>query len=476
MRAGEDRRDQLLQSALILSADLSLGVVLERIIELAVKLTGARYGALGVIGPDGRLGDFITTGITPEERQAIGPLPVGKGILGVLIREARPLRLRRIADDPRHVGFPAHHPPMASFLGAPVKARGKVFGNIYLTEKQGAAEFDAEDEAALLVLAAQAGVAIENARLYEETRRRGQWLDAVREINSAILSGAEIEAVLQTVARRARELVDAATATIVTPAAESGHNSLTITVADGEHATELLGLSVPMQGSVSGDVIQSGQATVIADASKSDRTYQPMIAIGNMGPMVLVPLVVRGRPFGTLVVANGVGGNAFDEEATRLVETFADQASVALEYGRTQRELNRLTVLDERERIGRELHDGVIQSLFSVGMGLQATATRSGDPEVESRIEAAVAEIDRAIRDLRNYIFGLRPGRSPARASPEGPGWRVRGKERRHHRDRHRWHGRRGARPASRRRGSADARGAVQRGQTRSSVDLPGQP
>jgi signal transduction histidine kinase len=135
-----------------------------------------------------------------------------------------------------------------------------------------------------------------------------------------------------------------------------------------------------------------------------------MIALGNMGPMVLVPLVLRGRPFGTLTVANPVGGTVFDDEAIRLVETFADQASVALEYGRAQGELNRLSVLDERERIGRELHDGVIQSLFSVGMGLQATANRSRDPEVESRVEAAVGEIDRAIRDLRNYIFGLRPG------------------------------------------------------------------
>jgi len=410
MRAGNDRRDQLLESALILSSDLSLPVVLQRIIELAVKLTDARYGALGVVGSDGRLRDFITAGISPEERQAIGPLPVGEGILGVLIREARPLRLRRIGDDPRHVGFPLHHPPMESFLGAPVKARGKVFGNIYLTEKQGAVEFDAEDEAALLVLANQAGVAIENARLYEETRRRGQWLEAVREISSAILAGAEINGVLETIARRARELVDAATATIVSPAADGGRDSLTITVADGAHAGELLGLSVPMQGSVSGDVINSGQSTALADASKDDRTYQPMIAIGNMGPMVLVPLVVRGRPFGTLAVANAVGGAPFDKEAIRLVETFADQASVALEYGRAQRELNRLSVLDERERIGRELHDGVIQSLFSVGMGLQATATRSGDPEVESRIESAVGEIDRAIRDLRNYIFGLRPG------------------------------------------------------------------
>ena len=172
----KDRKDQLLESALVLASDLSLDVVLQRIIELAVKLTDARYGALGVVGADGRLLDFITTGITPEDRQAIGPLPVGEGILGVLIRDAKPLRLRVIADDPRHVGFPPNHPPMQSFLGAPVRGRGKVFGNIYLTEKQGAREFDAEDEAAVVVLATHAGVAIENARLYEETRRRGQWL------------------------------------------------------------------------------------------------------------------------------------------------------------------------------------------------------------------------------------------------------------------------------------------------------------
>ncbi len=407
---GKDRKDQLLESALILSSDLSLPVVLQRIIELAASLTHARYGALGVVGPDGRLTDFITTGITPEERRAIGPPPVGEGILGVLIRDAKPLRLRRIDDDPRHVGFPPNHPPMQSFLGAPVQARGKTFGNIYLTEKQGAQEFDAEDEAALLVLATQAGVAIENARLYEEARRRGRWLEAVREISSAIMAGADSDGVLQTIARRARDLVDAATATIITPAQGGGNESLTIKVADGDHAAELVGLQVPAQGSVSGDVIRSGQRVVLADASRSDRPYPPMIALGNMGPLLLVPLVVRGRPFGTLTVANPIGAAAFDEEAIRLVETFADQASVALEYGRAQRELSRLSVLDERERIGRELHDGVIQALFSVGMGLQATAARSGDPEVESRVEAAVGEIDRAIRDLRNYIFGLRPG------------------------------------------------------------------
>jgi len=166
MKTGTDWNDQLLESVLVLASDLSIQGVLQRIIELAVKLTDARYGALGVVGSDGRLLDFITSGITAEERQAIGPLPVGKGILGVLIKEAKPLRLSRISNDPRHVGFPPNHPPMKSFLGAPIKARGKVFGNIYLTEKQGAPEFDAEDEAAVVVLATHAGVAIENARLY----------------------------------------------------------------------------------------------------------------------------------------------------------------------------------------------------------------------------------------------------------------------------------------------------------------------
>ena len=410
MTSGKDRKDQLLESALVLSSDLPLPLVLQRIIELAASLTGAHYGALGVLGSDGGIRDFVTTGITQEQRHAIGPLPVGDGILGVLIRDARPLRLRRIADDPRSVGFPPNHPPMESFLGAPVKARGKVFGNIYLTEKQGALEFDADDQAALEALATQAGIVIENARLYEDAQRREQWLDAVREISSAILAGANADGVLQTIARSARELMDASMATIVTPDASGSDESLTIKVADGAHATELVGLPVPRHGSVSGDVISSGRPSVLSDASTDSRTYQPMVALGEMGPMVLVPLVLRGQPFGTLAVANAVGGRPFDEEAVRLMETFADQASVALEFGRAQREINRLTVLDDRERIGRELHDGVIQSLFSVGMGLQATAKRSGDPGVESRLEAAVGEIDRAIRDLRNYIFGLRPG------------------------------------------------------------------
>jgi signal transduction histidine kinase len=409
--SGKDRRDQLLELGLALAADLSLPTVLQRIIELAVELTGARYGALGVLGPNGRIRQFITVGITPEERRAIGPLPVGEGILGALIHDAKPLRLRRIVEDKRSIGFPPNHPAMSSFLGAPVVARGKVFGNIYLTEKQGAPEFDADDEAALVVLAAQAGVAIENIDLYEEGRRRERWLEAVREIGSAILDGQELKAVLKMVARDARALAGAATSTIVVPSLDNdGHSGLKIAVADGDYADELSGLLVPMQGSMSGDVMRTQNATVLADASTDPRTYQPMVRLGHMGPMVLVPLIVQGRAIGTLAVANPIGGAVFEEQEVRLVETFANQASVALEYTRAQRELQRLAVLDDRERIARELHDGVIQSLFAVGMGLQAVAQRSGDREIESRVESAVSDIDRAIRDLRNYIFGLRPG------------------------------------------------------------------
>ena len=409
--SGRDRRDQLLELGLALAADLSLPTVLQRVIDLAVELTGARYGALGVLGPNRRIRQFITVGITDDQRRAIGPLPVGKGILGALIQDARPLRLRRITDDPRSIGFPDDHPPMASFLGAPIVARGKVFGNIYLTEKQGAAEFDADDEAALIVLAAQAGVAIENIDLYEEARRRERWLEAVREIGSAILSGQGAEAVLTTVARDARELAGAATSTIVVPRLDDGEEStLMVAIADGAYAGELRGLEVPMEGSVSGDVMRTRQATVLADASTDPRTYQPMVSLGHMGPMVLVPLIVQGRAIGTLAVANPVGGPTFEEQEVRIIETFANQASVALEYARAQRELQRLAVLDDRERIARELHDGVIQSLFAVGMGLQAVAQRSGNREIETRVESAVSEIDRAIRDLRNYIFGLRPG------------------------------------------------------------------
>jgi signal transduction histidine kinase len=405
MERGRARDERLLEAGLILSSELSLPSILQRIVELAAELTGARYGALGVLGRDGVITAFITTGVSAAERAAIGHIPVGRGILGVLIDDARPLRLAEIASDPRSVGFPPNHPPMRSFLGAPVTARGQVFGNIYLTEKQSAAEFDDDDQHALVVLAAQAGVAIENARLYEEASDRARRLEALRAVAAAILSGGQAEAVLGLVARYARELADADVGAIAVP---TDDEDLVVQAADGEAAERLRGRRVPVEGSMAGEVLRSGKVVVLADAD--DRGDQSLIGLGGVGPALFVPLQGEGRAFGTLAVANARGGPPFREADVQLLETFAEQAAVALEHARLRRELDRLLVLEDRERIAKELHDGAIQALFAVGLGLQGTAMLARDPQLAGRIEGAVEELDRVIRDLRNYIFGLRPG------------------------------------------------------------------
>jgi two-component system, NarL family, sensor histidine kinase DevS len=400
------RYERLLETGLALAAELSLPAALQRIVDLAAALTGARYGALGVLGRDGYISEFVTTGVTAEERTAIGHIPVGRGILGVLIEDATPLRLHDIAQDPRSVGFPPNHPPMRSFLGAPVTARGRVYGNLYLTEKRGGADFDAEDERALVLLAAQAGVAIENAQLYEAAQDRAQRLEAIRAITTAILAGTKTEGLLALVVRHARELAGADLATLALP---SGAGQLEVAAADGLLAEELLGTVFPAQGSVTGEVMRTGKPMVLADASADERVIQPIVRAG-VGPAVFIPLAVRGNILGTLTVANAKGGPLLREAAIPLLELFAEQAAVAIEYGRLQRELRRLALLEDRERIAKELHDGAIQALFAVGMGLQGAAALAGSEELRGRLQDAVEEVDRVIRDLRNYIFGLRPG------------------------------------------------------------------
>jgi signal transduction histidine kinase len=404
----KDHRDLLLEAGLALSSERSLAAILQRIVELATQLTGARYGAIGVLGPNGGISQFVYTGITPEQHAAIGHLPVGKGVLGALIEDARPLRLRDLHSDPRSTGFPPNHPPMRSFLGAPVTARGQVFGNIYLTEKQGAAEFDADDEHALVILAAQAGVAVENARLYEELGVRVQRLDALHAIGTAIVQGDEPDAVVGLVARHARALLQADLASIAIPSRD--HRQLTVLAADGAEAESMIGEVFPLEGSVSGDAITSGRLVALMDAAVDDRVAQPIVRSGVFGPALFLPLAARGEPFGTLLLARRRGGLPFEDGEVRLAELFAGQAAVVLEQARLQREVHRLETLEDRERIARELHDGTVQALFAVGLGLQGTVSLVGEPEAVRRIQSAVEELDRVIRDLRNYIFGLEPG------------------------------------------------------------------
>jgi signal transduction histidine kinase len=406
MASIHDRYERLLEAGLVVAADLSLPATLQRIVELAAGLTGARYGALGVLGRDGVITDFITTGVTAEERAAIGHLPVGRGILGVLIHDARPLRLHDIAEDPRSVGLPPHHPPMRSFLGVPVKTGGRVYGNLYLTEKQGGEDFDADDERALTLLAAQAGAAIEAAKLFEEANDRAQRLEAIRAITTAILAGTDTGELLGLIVGHARALAGTDLATLALPVDE---DRLAVEAADGLLAGELRGTVFPAEGSVTGEVIRTGKAVVLADAGTDPRSAQPIVT-ADAGPAVFIPLAVRGRTLGTLTVANRRGGPLLRETEVQLVETFAEQAAVALEYARLQGELQRLAVLEDRERIAKELHDGAIQALFAVGMSLQGSALLAPDDDLRGRLQSAVEELDRVIRDLRNYIFGLRPG------------------------------------------------------------------
>ena len=408
MRRPTDRKDVLLEAGLTLASELSLPIVLQRIVDLAAQVTDARYGALGVIGEGGELVEFITTGISARQRHAIGSLPRGRGILGLLIKQPKPIRITNIADHSKSVGFPANHPPMRSFLGAPVQAMGKVFGNIYLAEKRSASKFSQEDEDSVVILATQAGVAIANATLYAETRRRERWLDALRDITTEILAGSDADSLLAGIAEHARELAGADSAAILTSSSTPGQ--LVVAAAAGAQATQVRGQSVPASGSISGAVVESGRPLVTADASADRGAYQPIIRLGRVGPAIFVPLRTQGRATGTLVVANVKGGHQFDRETIRLVETFADQASVAMEYVRAQADVRRVGLMEERERIAKELHDGIIQSLFAVGMNLQGTALMSGSPETAARVERAVGELDNVIRDLRNYIFGLRPG------------------------------------------------------------------
>jgi signal transduction histidine kinase len=408
MASDRDRKDILLEAGLTLASELSLPIVLQRIIDLATQVTDARYGALGVIGEGGELVEFITTGISAKQRKAIGPLPRGRGVLGLLIKHPEPIRITNIADHPKSVGFPAHHPPMHSFLGAPVQAMGKTYGNIYLAEKRIATKFSQEDEESVIILATQAGAAIANASLYEQSRQRERSLAALRDITSDILAGTNADSLLAGIAEHARDLAGADSATILTSTPMPGQ--LVVAAAVGAHSARVQGQAVPTAKSISGEVMESGRPLVSEDALAHSRAYQPILRLGRVGPAIFVPLRVRGRATGTLMVANLRGGPRFDQETLKVVETFADQASVAMEYARAQAELRKVGLMEERERIAKELHDGVIQALFAVGMGLQGTALMTSSPDQAGRIEGAVEELDKVIRDLRNYIFGLRPG------------------------------------------------------------------
>ncbi|HUW15667.1 MAG TPA: GAF domain-containing protein [Actinomycetes bacterium] len=409
----EDTRDAgnrlqgLLEAVVAIAAGLELEYTLRRIVQAAADLVGARYGALGVLAPTGGIAEFITVGMDPDQVERIGENPRGRGILGLLVEHPTPLRLEDLTQHPQASGFPPHHPPMHSFLGVPIRVRGEVFGNLYLTERRQGGRFSHEDEQVVVALAAAAGVAIENARLYQEAQMRASWLRASTDIVTAVLKGAAPHAVLDLVAASAREVAGADLSTIALP---TDDNRLVVEHASGEDASDFVGRTVP--GGFAGvDVMRNQQSIVVADVAEGE-SVQSLYA-GAYGPAMFVPLITNERTLGTLVLANHRGGRTFTPEEFVMAEAFAGQAALALVLAEARREQERLAVLEDRDRIGRDLHDLVIQRLFATGMVLQGASRQSGpDSDVTARIERAVGELDATILEVRSTIFALHDGRS----------------------------------------------------------------
>ncbi|TXS68067.1 GAF domain-containing protein [Streptomyces sp. sk2.1] len=372
--------------------------------------------ALPFFGDGQKLLEFLPVGISEQLAAEIGQTPCGRGILGELIHRPEPLRLTDLSSHPRSFGFPPHHPPMRTFLGVPVRVRDEVFGNLYLTEKRGGAGFDADDEAVLTTLSIAAGVAIDNARMYDESRRRERRLEALGEITRTLLSGTDADEVLHLIAERAMEVAGADRAAILLPSppsagsADAADARLTVAVAHGKDAGRVTGLSVPARGSLAGLAARTGTPVHCADVRTDPRAHP--FGDGTeegLGPVVTVPLRVDTGASGALRLGRPVDRPPFDDTEIALVSGFADQAAIALELARRRAESEELAVMHDRDRIARDLHDLAIQRLFATGMTLQSTTRAIADrPDAAERVSRAVDDLDTTIRIIRSTIFDLR--------------------------------------------------------------------
>jgi signal transduction histidine kinase len=407
-----DRLRALVRAGITLSSERSLDELLNRLVETAATLTGARYAALGVLDSSGgQLERFITTGIDEERVKEIGDLPRGRGILGVLIHDATPLRLHDLGDDPRSVGFPANHPPMRSFLGVPVMLRGVAYGNLYLTEKNGGTDFDLEDEELLGLLASQAAVAIENARLYEATRRWSGHLEALNEIGTALAEEIELPRLLDLITRRLRQLIDARLVAIALPRAD---RSLIIEAADGEGADDIRGAQLERTGSKSGRVLERRRGERVDSLLDDPEVDYSIAAPLSARTGLYVPLIVRDQAIGVIVAHDKAGGDPrFSNDDLRLTESFATRAAVAVAQshrvaGDALRRVVEAQEL-ERRRLARELHDQTGQELTGILLGLKAVE-EALDPEALARAIAAVREqVVETLHDVRRLAVELRP-------------------------------------------------------------------
>ena len=398
------RVQDLLDAFLSVSAGLDLDTTLRQIIEAAAHLVDARYGALGVLRPEGGLGAFITVGIDDEQRALMGHLPEGKGVLGQLITDPHPLCIADLGSHPASVGFPPGHPPMRTFLGVPITVRGKVFGNLYMTEKHGGGQFTAEDEAVLVALAGAAGIAIDNARLYEEGETRRRWLAAVGDVRSALLGGMSPDEALQLVVHRVAELTDA-DGTWLLKGPDAADGSYQVQAQTGEGLLDITrGRVDPADAPALAAVVSAGTVAAVDMAGIPYRGPNGHLA---WGPTIGVPLRSTDTQAAVVIAARRGGRPVFDPAVGPLITEFADQVALALDMAERQQVARRLDVYADRDRIARDLHDHVIQRLFAAGLSLQAAATRVRDDAVQQRLRQVVDQLDETVRDIRTTIFDL---------------------------------------------------------------------
>lgn len=399
---------QLLQAVMAVSAGLDLQKTLQRIAQAGVDLTFAKYAALGVLSPEGRVIDFVTIGIDEETKAAIGPLPHGRGVLGHLISSPHPMRMEDLTTHPTSVGFPAHHPPMKSFLGVPIRVRGEVFGNLYLTEKSDG-QFTEKDEETIVALAAAAGIAIENSRLFETTKQKERWQRAITHIDAAVLSGADPGDVMKEIALQARTLADADVAVVALPDRT------------GELVVEIIDIRPEASGDpvIARDRIRSWESAALPSASPTAQAFvsghlvegEGIGPIGpqlDMGPSISFPVRSPEKVLGALTLIRVEGSSGFSSAEREFAFGFATQAAVTLMLAEARNERERLLVFEDRDRIARDLHDLIIQRLFATGMSLQG-AIRSPEitPALSERISRAVDDLDVVVKEIRQTIFAL---------------------------------------------------------------------
>ncbi|HEX4687343.1 MAG TPA: GAF domain-containing protein [Nocardioides sp.] len=401
----EDRLRALLEANRTIVADLDLALVLRRIVETATQLVGADYGALLVLGGDGLLEEFIHVGMSDASVQAIGRLPEGRGLLGLVIDKQQVIRVDDVGSHEGSVGFPDGHPAMRAFIGVPVRVRDEAYGNLYLTRRD-PRPFAAGDEELVQALATTAGIAIENARTFEEARLRQQWLTASTEVTRRVLAGDE--RALRLIAHSVHSLADADLTTVVVPA----DTELRVAVAVGAEAAGIEDARYPASGTLSEHVLRTGRPVRLADAEDTASVDGRTIYLSGqvqVGPVMVLPLLGRETVRGTLVVMRGAGRRPFGQVDAEMATTFANHASVALELAEARRDQQRVLLLEDRARIARDLHDHVIQQIFAAGLVVQATAASVTDEASVSALAEVVEHLDDAIKQIRVSVFQLQP-------------------------------------------------------------------